>query len=435
MPQARLLLLDHDPLGRSRVNPVQHREFPKRVAMNGPFSSLTTFPPARHSALERLAQFVPHAGADYAALRNSDFGPDRPSSVSRLSPYLRYRLITEAEVVDAVLDQHSFQAAEKFIQEVLWRTYWKGWLELRPEVWLRYENEVERLTPLYTHDKTFQAALAGTTGIDGFDDWVRELLETGYLHNHARMWFASIWIFTLRLPWVLGADFFLRHLLDADPASNTLSWRWVGGLQTQGKTYLATKENIARFTGGRFAPEGLALHAEPLNDLPVPDPMPLRTCKPHDPTLRSALLLHPEDLSPETLFIHSFRFEQIYLLNDPSFFWGQRAFNFVSSATDELISVLEDKYRAPVQSINAQDIAGMIDDLKQDNIKQVFTPYAPQGPVASWIEKQKHKFESADLSLVIKRRAWDDAFWPHATKGFFPFKEKIPKLLHRFRSS
>ena len=98
----------------------------------------------------------------------------------------------------------------------------------------------------------------GATGIDCFDAWARELVATGYLHNHARMWFASIWIFTLRLPWELGADFFLRHLIDGDPASNTLSWRWVAGLQTAGKTYLATAENIARFTGGRFAPQGLA---------------------------------------------------------------------------------------------------------------------------------------------------------------------------------
>ena len=44
------------------------------------------------------------------------------------------------------------------------------------------------------------AAEEGRTGIDGFDDWARELIKTGYLHNHARMWFASIWIFTLRLP-------------------------------------------------------------------------------------------------------------------------------------------------------------------------------------------------------------------------------------------
>ncbi len=75
--------------------------------------------------------------------------------------------------------------------------------------------------------RAYERAVEGRTGIDGFDDWARQLVETGWLHNHTRMWFASIWIFTLRLPWALGAAFFLRHLLDGDPASNTLSWRWV----------------------------------------------------------------------------------------------------------------------------------------------------------------------------------------------------------------
>jgi deoxyribodipyrimidine photo-lyase len=66
------------------------------------------------------------------------------------------------------------------------------------------------------------------------------------------MWFASIWIFTLGLPWRIGADFFYRHLLDGDAASNTLSWRWVAGLHTRGKAYAAESWNIEKFTGGRF---------------------------------------------------------------------------------------------------------------------------------------------------------------------------------------
>ncbi len=95
--------------------------------------------------------------------------------------------------------------------------------------------------------------------------------SAGYLHNHARMWFASIWIFTLRLPWVLGADFFMRHLCDGDPASNTLSWRWVAGLHTRGKTYLARASNIATYTGGRFTPQDhdLAAFAPPLTEAAV----------------------------------------------------------------------------------------------------------------------------------------------------------------------
>lgn len=99
------------------------------------------FPATRAAGLDRLARFVPLAGRDYAAGRNSDYGPDGPSAVSRLSPYLRYRMISEQEVVANVLARHSLRASEKYVQEVLWRTYWKGWLEMRPLVWARYLDE------------------------------------------------------------------------------------------------------------------------------------------------------------------------------------------------------------------------------------------------------------------------------------------------------
>ena len=72
------------------------------------------FVPTRAAGLQRLADFVPHAGRAYAEGRNADAGPGAPSAVSRLSPYLRHRLITEREVVAAVLGAHNFSAAEKF---------------------------------------------------------------------------------------------------------------------------------------------------------------------------------------------------------------------------------------------------------------------------------------------------------------------------------
>ncbi len=189
------------------------------------------FEPTYTAALNRLNAFLPKAAYDYASQRNYD-RPGHPN-VSALSPYLRHRIITEEEVLRATLARYSAKAAEKFIQEVYWRTYWKGWLEMRPSVWARYRADLKAaLNRVQTESglrAEWDAACRGETGIDCFDHWAQELVQTGYLHNHARMWFASIWIFTLRLPWVLGADFFLRHLLDGDPASNTLSWRWVGG--------------------------------------------------------------------------------------------------------------------------------------------------------------------------------------------------------------
>jgi deoxyribodipyrimidine photo-lyase len=100
--------------------------------------TLHAFPPTRAVARDRLEAFAPGAGRLYAVGRNSDPGPGRAAAVSRLSPYLRYRIVTEAETVAAVLAKHSFAAAEKFVQEVLWRTYWKGWLEMNPAVWHRF---------------------------------------------------------------------------------------------------------------------------------------------------------------------------------------------------------------------------------------------------------------------------------------------------------
>jgi deoxyribodipyrimidine photo-lyase len=257
--------------------------------------------PTRIEALRRIESFVPRAGRAYAAGRNNDRGRDDRANVSMLSPYLRHRVVAETELLEAVLARHSLSAAEKFVQEVFWRTYWKGWLETHPAAWSRYRVTLSQA--IAERDATaalaaaYADAVGARTGIDAFDAWARELVETNYLHNHARMWFASIWIFTLRLPWELGADFFMRHLLDGDPASNTLSWRWVAGLQTRGKTYRATRENIRRYTGDRFTlAEPLAQTANALDDAPIPlVPLVELPFLPRDeqPTL---LVVHDDDL-------------------------------------------------------------------------------------------------------------------------------------------
>ncbi|WP_340422285.1 FAD-binding domain-containing protein [Yoonia sp. GPGPB17] len=259
------------------------------------------FEPTYTAALGRLAAFVPQASRDYASKRNYD----DLTHVSALSPYIRHRIITEEDVLQATLARHRPQAAGKFIQEVYWRTYWKGWLEMRPAVWAMYRSDLQAaLNQVQTESglrREWEAACKGETGIDCFDHWARQLVETGYLHNHARMWFASIWIFTLRLPWTLGADFFMRHLLDGDPASNTLSWRWVGGLQTISKTYLAQPDNIANYTNGRFHPTGLATFAAPLDGVPHPGRQALPLSNRPNPSLRTGLLITEEDLSPSWL--------------------------------------------------------------------------------------------------------------------------------------
>ena len=103
--------------------------YPRVITMS------SVFPPNRESALSRLEEFLPKAGKQYAEKRNYDFGPDNRDNVSMLSPYLSHRLLTEREVVEAVLSKYKPKEAESFIQEVVWRTYWKGWLEGRPSVY------------------------------------------------------------------------------------------------------------------------------------------------------------------------------------------------------------------------------------------------------------------------------------------------------------
>lgn len=381
--------------------------------------------PTRSEGLARLARFLPRAGRDYAALRNLDL-PGHPH-VSILSPWLRHRLVTEAEVIDATLRAHP-QGAEKFLAEVWWRTYWKGWLELRPAIWTAYRTGVtaalDRLAVEPGLAARAEAAMLGETGIDGFDTWAQELVATGYLHNHARMWFASIWIFTLRLPWELGADFFLRHLIDGDPASNTLGWRWVAGLHTPGKTYLATTENIRLNTRGRFAPEDLAPEAPALPLSPLPAPRPAPQGEAWDPALPTLLLVTEEDLSPEFLFAQGLRPRAIAVLTDvpgrSPLAVAPHVHRFTQGALADALARLQAP-EAPVLT----DLAAVLDHAQREGAAQIVTSYGPTGPIASRLAELARLAQSQGIGLARILRDHDRQAWPHATHGFFRFREAV----------
>ena len=377
--------------------------------------------PSRHASLDHLRRFVPRAGASYASGRNTDPGPGKPSAVSRLSPAVRYRLVTEQDVVAEVLGRHSFSAAGKFIQEVCWRTYWKGWLELRPAVWQRFLAERDAAE----RGLDVMAAEEGRTGIDCFDAWARELVETGYLHNHARMWFASIWIFTLRLPWTLGADFFLRHLIDADAASNTLSWRWVAGLQTAGKTYLARADNIARYTEGRFAPRGLAEEAVALTEAPVGPAGKLEALAAPDMAAPSLLLVHHEDLNAESLFAADAPVRGVLAASDPALLWGDAARRFAGEAMADAATRAEAHFRCGSTLADRLDAETMVSAAQAVGARQVLTPCAPVGPVADALARLEPALAAEGIALRPVRRRWDAGLWPHARRGFFAFDAEI----------
>lgn len=399
---------------------------------------LTAWQPQRQAGLDRMYAFLPHAGRTYAATRNADNGSGNHNNVSRLSPWLRHRLILEEEVLTATLGAHPFSSARKFIQEVFWRTYFKGWLEHHPVVWRRYRYDVADQTEKLQSDPAlldrFTSAVEGKTGIACFDAWARELVQTGYLHNHARMWFASIWIFTLRLPWQLGADFFFRHLLDGDPASNTLSWRWVGGLHTKGRTYLARASNIARFTNGRFNPVGqLAPEAAPLTETSVGRPRPIPTPGPVPEQEPFGLLLTDDDCGPETLPLPSApaTIAGVGTTKHRSpLSVGEGASRFAFGAlTDGLIRAGNTFHVPTVRLEEDQACNAICDWAEAAAVRWVATPHATVGPAADLIAQVTISLAEKGIDLVQIRRAYDTLCWPHTTKGFFAVNKKIPTIL------
>ncbi len=369
-------------------------------------------PFTRSAGLGRLEEGRSGLGEAYARGRNTAAGPLPAPTTTILSPYVRRRLVLEEELAAAAVESHGRRGAERFVQEVFWRSYFKGHLEGRPSIWLDYRRQVEDgRSKLETNGGLRTActqAQEGRTGIDGFDDWARQLVEDGWLHNHVRMWFASIWIFTLRLPWALGADFFMRHLLDGNPASNTLSWRWVAGLHTQGKAYAARADNIARYTEGRYRPRGLNEEPRALEeavDHPLQSLPPVQAT----PTGEVALLLHLDDLHPESLDLGEAQVVRVGGLVAHA----DRATGPVQAADREAMSDALGRagahFGCPAEPV-APDWAG---DLS------LVAAWAPVGPSA----------EALPPGTLRLRRRWDELAWPRSSKGYFKLRSAIPDLL------
>ncbi|MBO9475275.1 DNA photolyase [Shimia sp. R10_1] len=370
------------------------------------------FEPTRRAGLQRLARFAPHAGKTYTSERNFDRNR-RAAAVSFLSPYIRHRLVSEREILSEILAHHTLKTAMPFVQEVFWRGYFKGWLEQRPSVWSAYqaERDASLLDPL----PNYQTAVSGQTGIACFDHWCQQLRQTGYLHNHARMWFASIWIFTLRLPWPLGADFFLRHLQDADPASNTLSWRWVAGLHTPGKHYLATAENIAKFTDGRFQPTGqLNENAAPLIEEKTHPIVPITPRSPDLPT-RALWLMTEEDCQPP-----------------PD---GAKPAGVLGIVSPDATGFAINAVRHAASTANGQTDVGhnwstaICRAAAKAGTSDVICAHLPVGPAAAGFAKTYQNLAAKNIRIHVFVRAYDRHVWPHTTKGFFKLKKQIPALL------
>ncbi len=226
--------------------------------MSEPALDRLDFFPTREAGLARLHAFAPRAGRWYANHGGVDHGPERRANTAGLSPWLTLRLVTPEEAVAAVEAEHGPAASVAFREEVDAPLRRRAWLAARPELWRAHRLRVEQLFRSMTKSATllaaYEEAVEGRTGIDAFDAWARELTEVGWLHPVALRAFASLWIFSLRLPWELGADLHHRMALDGDAAGLVL-WREIAGLQRGRPAYVVSVDEITHLSAGRFHPK------------------------------------------------------------------------------------------------------------------------------------------------------------------------------------
>ena len=377
------------------------------------------FEASRAKAVDKLNTFVEQNLSDYSKLRNFDFGPSNRSNVSCLSPYITHGIINELEVINKSLKKFSFAKNEKFIQEVLWRVYWKGWLELRPDVWSDYLIELDKIKKEFKNNQSYLDAIEGKTNVDCFNQWVIELKESNYLHNHTRMWFASIWIFTLELPWQLGAEFFMQHLFDGDAASNTLGWRWVAGIQTQGKHYLVSEWNINKFTNNRFKNIKLNENAKPISNDKIYSVIN-KSFKNSEILEDKTLLIFENNMTFEFSDFKEHKFKKILLVSNNT----DRTIKLSEKVLKFKANLLEDqKIRLKEKSINCETIN--INDLKNIT-EEVYALYPTVGENLNFIQNNQLK------NIKFLYRKLDQFSWQYCNKGFFNFKNYIPKIIANF---
>ena len=373
------------------------------------------FETSRSSALNKLNSFIENDILNYNSKRNFDFGIKNRNNVSCLSPYITHRLITEYETVKKVLLKHPFQKVDKFIQEIFWRIYWKGWLELRPKVWSDFTGDLKGIN----EDDNYKKAINGETQIKCFNDWVEELKENNYLHNHTRMWFASIWIFTLNLPWQKGAEFFIKNLLDGDAASNTLSWRWVAGLQTKGKHYVAQSWNINKFTNNKYQDVKLNEKVSPLADVRDYKITPLSLN--FEDNSNENLIVFENELNLENRKLKDYKNIYLILLSNDvrKIKLEKRVFEF------KLKMIYDQKKRFnQIQIYDETKFQTLIEKVKYFDV--IYPCIGENYSYLNNIEKTRN------LKLNFILRDEDRFSWQFSNKGFFNFKNNIPKIITSF---
>lgn len=366
----------------------------------------------RAAGLARLHAYLPRAGRHYAVNGHLDHGPERRGNVPALSPWLRFRLITPEEAAEAVRAEHG-AAARAFETHLAERADRRARLEARPELWRRQRLRVTALFRAMEKSPTllaaYEEAVEGRTGIEAFDAWAGELTGVGWLHPEARRAFASLWTFSLRLPWELGCDLFARTLVDAEASQDLLLWREVAGLEPGGPPFIVTVSQIAELSAGRFHPR-LALIDEHARPLP---PEPPGASASDSPVLSSAstaegrvgLLLTEEDLS-EALWtgIRPIALASLSALDLRSP-WpaGERARAFGAEARADASARAATALDLEAAALDPADwTRSLLDWARQHDLDRILTGRAPLGPVAERLAAAMRKLEPAGVRLALR---------------------------------
>ena len=217
------------------------------------------FPTDFQSIQERINQINPKK---YASTRNYIDG-----AVTYLSPYISRGVISVNDVQKAILKKSNVDDAFKLLQELAWREYWQ-------RLWQHYDlnilQDIKQPQPDVLHRMMVKNLAEANTGIDVVDDHIQALYETGYMHNHLRMYVASIACNVAKAHWRSPAEWLYYHLLDGDVASNHLSWQWVAS-SFSSKKYYCNQENINRYTNSNQTGTFLDQSYEKIATMQVPE--------------------------------------------------------------------------------------------------------------------------------------------------------------------
>ena len=367
----------------------------------------------RQHSIDKMTDWMPNAASSYQSTRNYDL--DGKQTTSRLSESISAGILSEMDVIDCAKRFNISMKNNKFIEEIFWRVYFRGYFETHPSVWTYYTKNLN--SHFQKLPKYYDIAVKGETELECFNAWINQLKETGYLHNHTRMWFASIWIFTLDLPWELGADLFMQYLNDADEASNTLSWRWVAGLHTSKKPYVARASNIFKYTQ-KYNPQNK------LN----PSPEPIREAIDHafkplelDQTLpySASLVMFDNFLDIKQLNLENCALENFYVyehLQETS----RNIDREKARVRSEIVAEISNKINLKPQFFNEQSIDCLFGQSLVTNY--IFSGYFKDqiSPILNQIER------NSNTTYLL--RDLDSLSWNFCKGGYFKLKTKIQEI-------